>query len=88
MKYLFCGFVDSFATVVMFFFIGRSFHTENFKSKDQGLVGEWTIFWVKVWVSLEENIGEADSKVGPVNVEVFLARNIHFLASRAVYLDS
>ena len=78
---LFSRFVDCFAAVVVFLFIGRSFHAKNFESENEWLIGKRAIFWIEVWISLEKNVGKADSKVGSINVQVFLARNVNLLAS-------
>lgn len=87
-EYLFCRLIDGLAAVVKFLFVRWAFLSENLESKDKWLVGEWTVLWIEIRIRLEENVSEAYSKVRSINVQVLLARYVHFLATWAIDLDT
>ena len=74
------------ARVVVAVFICRALLAENLETVDRGNVGQRAFLRIKVRVRLEEDIREAQAKIGAVDVQVLLSWHIQLLASRAIGL--
>ena len=74
------------ARVVVAVFIGGAFLAENLEAVDGGNVGQRAFLRIKVRVSLEQDVREAQAKVSAVDVQVLLSWHIQLLASRTIGL--
>lgn len=75
------------AIVVVLEFVVTPFLPKYLKPIYCWQVGQWTILWVEVRVSLQQDIAETSSKVCTVNIEMLLAWHVDFLAFGAVCFD-
>jgi len=80
--------VRALTAVVELLFVGRAALSKNFEPEDQRLVSQRPVLRIEVWVGFEEDVCEADAEVGAVNVQVLLARHVHFLTARAKYFHA
>ena len=74
------------ARVVISVLIGGTLLAEDLETVDGRNVGQRALLRIQVRVSLEEDVGKAQPKVGPVDIEVLLPRHIQLLASWTVGL--
>ena len=74
------------ARVVISVLVSGTLLAKDLESVDGRNVGQRALLRIQVWVSLEEDVGEAQPKVGPVDIEMLLPRHIQLLASRTVGL--
>ena len=74
------------ARVVISVLVSGTLLAEDLEAVDGRNVGQRALLRIQVWVSLEEDVGEAKPKVGTINVEVLLPRHIQLLASRTIGL--
>lgn len=65
-----------------------AFLPEHLESINCRQIREWPILRVQVRISLQKHIAEGGTEVGPINIEVLLARHVDLLAFGAVGFDS
>ena len=79
-------FIDLVAIIIVFVFVGRALLAEDLEAVDGGNVGQRAILGIQIRVRFEQDVWEAEAKVGAVNIQVLLPRHVYFLAFGAVGL--
>lgn len=80
-------FVYLVAAVVVAVLVRRALLSKYLEAIDGRNVGERAFLRVQIGICLEEDVWEAESEVGAVNVEVLLTRHVHLLAARTIGLS-